>query len=75
MNAPTTVLFNSSGYTQAIRGRECYRVTFDTIKLRTRLEKRRLPFNLPNDLEVIKTPAVSGGFVFKICYRKSATHE
>ncbi len=62
-----TIVFETCGYTEVLRDRERYRITFETIPIRTRLEKRKLPFELPRDLVAVKTPAVSGGHVFKIC--------
>jgi hypothetical protein len=62
-----TVVIETSGYTEVIVGRERHRITYDTIPIRTRIERKKPPFLLPSDLEAVKTPAVSGGYVFKIC--------
>jgi hypothetical protein len=64
-----TIVFTTSGYTEVLRDRERYRITYETERIRSRLEKRKQPFELPVDLEAVKTPAVSGAFVFKICYK------
>lgn len=66
-----TIIFETSGYIEAIRGRERHRVTFDTIAIRIKIERRKLPFELDSKYMAVKTPAVSGGYdVFKITLRK-----
>jgi len=62
-----TIVFDTAGYMEAIRDRERHRVTFETIAIRTRMERRKMPFELPADLRAVKTPSVTGGHVFKIC--------
>lgn len=64
-----TIVFKTSGYTEVIRDKERHRITFDTRYIRSRLERRKLPFELPHDFEAIKTSGVDG-FVFKICKKK-----
>lgn len=63
----TVVIDTYSGLWEVIIEDNRHRITFDTKAIRSRLQKRKAPFNLPEDLEAIKTPAVDGGFVFKIC--------
>lgn len=62
-----TIIFTTSGYTEVIRDRERHRITYDTKGIRSRMERRKQPFELPEDLTAHKTPAVGGGYVFKIC--------
>lgn len=62
-----TIIFETAGYLEAIKDRARHRVTFETIGIRSDIERRKLPFELPDKYEVLRTPAVSGGFVFKIC--------
>lgn len=64
-----TIVFETCGYTEVIRDGERHRITFETIGIRSRIEKRKLPFELPNDLEAIVTNGLNG-YVFKICKSK-----
>lgn len=49
------------------KGNERHRITFDSIPIRTAIEKLTPPFVLPEGYEAVKTEALHGGHVFKIC--------
>ena len=69
MKALTVIFETDPGHMEAIRGRQRHRVTFETIGIRTKMERRKMPFVLDDKYEAVKTPAVGGGYVFKICLR------
>lgn len=65
-------VINTNGYTEVVVGKEIHRITFETRAIRAEIEKMEPPFDLPKKFKAVKTPAVAGGHVFKICLKKNS---